>query len=84
MYTICASKGDYFFKIFFWLPKFGDSVYKIYICIIMAKDTASFKIRKELREALQKKALKQDRTLSWLLADIVEDYAKRNKIAQRN
>jgi hypothetical protein len=46
----------------------------------MAKETASFKIRKELRNALIKEAEKQDRTLSWLLEKFVETQAKREKI----
>jgi predicted GIY-YIG superfamily endonuclease len=45
-----------------------------------AKETASFKIRKELRNALIKEAEKQDRTLSWLLEKFVETQAKREKI----
>lgn len=46
----------------------------------MAKDTASFKIRPELRKALKKEADKEQRTFSWYLESIIEDYAKKKKI----
>lgn len=46
----------------------------------MAKETASFKIRKELREAFKREADKENRTLSWYLEVMAEDFAKRKKI----
>lgn len=55
-------------------------VYVIYIAFIMAKDTASFKIRPELRKALKKEADKDKRTLSWYLETIVEEFAKKRKL----
>ncbi len=55
-------------------------VYRVYICNVMAKETASFKIRKELRDAFQREAEKEKRTLSWYLESIAEEFAKRKKI----
>jgi len=46
----------------------------------MAKETASFKIRKELREAFKREADKKNRTLSWYLEVMAEDFAKRKNI----
>lgn len=44
------------------------------------KDTASFKLRPELRKALKREAEKDKRTLSWYLESIIENFAKRNKL----
>ena len=46
----------------------------------MAKETASFKIRPELRKALKREADKESRTLSWYLESLVEEIAKRKRI----
>lgn len=46
----------------------------------MAKETASFKLRPELRKALKKEADKERRTLSWYLESLIEEIAKRKKI----
>lgn len=46
----------------------------------MAKETASFKIRGELRAALKKEADKEKRTLSWYLESLIEEIAKRKRI----
>lgn len=46
----------------------------------MAKETASFKIRKELREAFQREADKEKRTLSWYLETMAEEFAKKRRI----
>lgn len=55
--------------------------YTVYTFVsVMAKETASFKIRKELREAFKREADKENRTLSWYLETIAEDFAKRKKI----
>lgn len=47
----------------------------------MAKETASFKIRPELKKALEKEAIKDKRTLSWYIEGVIEEFAKRKKIS---
>lgn len=47
----------------------------------MAKETASFKIRPELRKALKREADKEKRTLSWYIESLIEEIAKKKKIA---
>jgi hypothetical protein len=46
----------------------------------MAKETASFKLRAEVKKALSKEAGKEQRTLSFYIEAIVEDYAKKRKL----
>jgi predicted DNA-binding protein len=46
----------------------------------MAKETLSFKIEKDHREALEKEAKKKEWTLSYYVQSIVNQYIKRNKL----
>lgn len=55
-------------------------VYCVYVCSVMRKDTASFKIRPALRKVLKREAEKQDRTLSWYLETLVEEISKSKKL----
>ncbi len=47
----------------------------------MQKETTSFKIRPELKKALKKEADREKRTLSWFIESLVEEIAKKKKIA---
>jgi predicted DNA-binding protein len=46
----------------------------------MAKETASFKLRPETKNALIKEAEKERRTLSFFIENIIEQYAKKKKL----
>jgi predicted DNA-binding protein len=48
-----------------------------------AKKTLSFKARLELRKAFEKEAKKDNRTLSYYIEQICEDFASNNNIIKK-
>ena len=45
----------------------------------MAEDTLTFRIDKELKTELKVIALKQDRTVKEILAELIQDFVNENK-----